>query len=231
MLMVCFNLASCAFVQKWRKYSFRTWGYFSYGTTITLFIQNISFVLLIDCFTTELAFIGDKYFNFCESFQYFTLLQKTLKEFCNILLSTISEIWLESSNKAFQWPGWFNRWMRTSIYHPVSRCVAPGQSHLLLTIIIVNFVNYQLSLQIHCKAQLTYHPPAANLVLLTRCDWRLTQADDIQREIGIKRGFSSWYWHPMLQLVLCNRLIGEVVQSRRRPLLGPSPSWKHRWLA
>ena len=24
-----------------------------------------------------------------------------------------------------------------------------------------------------------------------------------------------------------NRLIGEVVQSRRRPLLGPSPGWKH----
>ena len=26
--------------------------------------------------------------------------------------------------------------------------------------------------------------------------------------------------------MLCKRLIGEVVQSRRRPLLGPSPGWK-----
>ena len=41
---------------------------------------------------------------------------------------------------------------------------------------------------------------------------------------------------PDIQLVVClcrliiysaaNRLIGKVVQSRRRPLLGPSPSWK-----
>ena len=32
--------------------------------------------------------------------------------------------------------------------------------------------------------------------------------------------------HPERILVLRKRLIGEVVQSRRRPLLGPSPGWK-----
>ena len=28
------------------------------------------------------------------------------------------------------------------------------------------------------------------------------------------------------RLIAANRLIGEVVQSRRRPLLGPSPGWR-----
>ena len=31
---------------------------------------------------------------------------------------------------------------------------------------------------------------------------------------------------PRSLLMLCKRLIGEVVQSRRRPLFGPSPAWK-----
>ena len=33
-------------------------------------------------------------------------------------------------------------------------------------------------------------------------------------------------WEIQFQTSAANRLIGEVVQSRRRPILGPSPGWK-----
>ena len=42
------------------------------------------------------------------------------------------------------------------------------------------------------------------------------------RVLGTEAG-DWWQWAAPLCTSAANRLIGEVVQSRRRPLLGPSP--------
>ena len=76
------------------------------------------------------------------------------------------------------------------------------------------------------SANETLHNPTTALILILRSSWAGRRLLVMDMDSLISR-HSELVWNILRVLSsAANRLIGEVVQSWRRPLIGPSPGWK-----